>query len=171
MKVGFAAICMTKLEYVVSRVGFRPSGCTLPQGFVMRPPEVRDREHLAVLMLDSYQGTIDHGGEDLGDVLAEIDRYLAGEAYPAASRVAERGGVLHSALLMSLIAGLPVVGYVMTRAADKGRGFARALLDAAAAAAWEDGHDQLWAFITEGNRPSESIFVAAGFETIAAHDD
>jgi RimJ/RimL family protein N-acetyltransferase len=162
---------MVKREYLVSSSSFRPSGLSLPEGFVMRTPAAGDKELLAALMLDSFRGTIDDEGESLEDAIAEIARYLGAEAYLAASRVADRGGEILAAVLMSRIAGLPVVGYVMTRADYKGRGFARVLLDAAVATVWQDGHDEVEAFITAGNRPSEAVFTRAGFEVVADYED
>lgn len=166
-----AAILVVKREFLVRAGDFRPSGRTLPEGFVVRPPAAEDNDRLAALMLDAYRGTIAYAGEDLEDARAEINRYLGAEAYPAASRVAECNGEIHSAVLMSRIAGLPVVGYVMTRTGHKGRGLARVLLDSAVTTVWEDGLDEVWAFITEGNRPSEIVFAEAGFDVVAVHDE
>ncbi|HSF87654.1 MAG TPA: GNAT family N-acetyltransferase [Acidimicrobiia bacterium] len=63
---------------------------------------------------------------------------------------------------------VPFVGYVMTRADAKNRGVATALLDIAVAAAWEAGHDEIRAWITEGNIPSERMFTRAGFEIVGS---
>jgi RimJ/RimL family protein N-acetyltransferase len=122
-------------------------------------------------MLDAYLGTIDYEGEDIDDAGGEVDRYLTAGAYLPASRVVELDGVIQSAVLLSRIAGIPIVGYVMTRAAFKNRGLASALVDEAASATWNDGHNHLRAFITAGNTPSEKLFVRAGFRVVGEHDD
>lgn len=162
---------MPKLEYLVTRDQYRSSGRELPEAMLLRVPSLDDRDQLASLMLDAYIGTIDYEGEDLDDAGGEVDRYLAAEAYLAASRVVERDGVIQSGVLLGMIAGLPMVGYVMTRAAVKNTGLASVLVDAAAAATWDHGHRDLRAFITAGNTPSERLFMRAGFQVVAEHDD
>jgi len=160
-----------KLEYLVTGDQYRPSGRELPDAMSLRVPSLDDRDQLASLMLDAYIGTIDYEGEDLDDAGGEVDRYLAAEAYLPASRVAERDGVIQSGVLLGKISGLAMVGYVMTRAAVKNWGLASVLLDAVAAATWDEGHTDLRAFITAGNTPSEKVFIRAGFQVIAQHDD
>jgi RimJ/RimL family protein N-acetyltransferase len=160
-----------KLEYLVTRDRYRPSGRELPEAMLLRVPSLDDRDQLASLMLDAYIGTIDYEGEDLDGAGGEVDRYLAAEAHLPSSRVVEREGVIQSGVLLGKIAGLPMVGYVMTRAAVKNRGLASVLVDGAAAATWDDGHTDLRAFITAGNTPSEKLFLRAGFRVIAEHDD
>ncbi len=162
---------MAKLEYVVTRDQYRPSGRELAETMLVRVPLRDDRDLLASLMLDAYLGTIDYEGEDLDDAGGEVDRYLAAEAYLPASRVVEQDGAIQSGVLLSRIAGLPMVGYVMTRAAVKNRGLASVLVDEAASATWNDGHNHLRAFITVGNTPSEKLFMRAGFRVVAEHGD
>jgi RimJ/RimL family protein N-acetyltransferase len=162
---------MTKREYLVTRPAFIPSGRMLPDCVTVRALAAEDTEQLASLMLDAYTGTIDYEGEDLDDARDEVDRYLHNEAYLGASVVAERNGELQAAALLGKLAGgAPMVGYIMTRAAVKNRGLAGVLLDRAAASVWADGYDDLRAFITTGNLPSETVFTRAGFEVIAEHD-
>jgi RimJ/RimL family protein N-acetyltransferase len=137
----------------------------------VRSPRVEDRLELAELMMDAYVGTIDYDGETLEQAIAEIDGYLAGEAYLDTSRLAAGNDGIVSAVLMSRLAGVPLVGYVMTRANQKNRGLGSALLDLAIAAVWAAGYGEVRAFITAGNGPSEFIFRRAGFTVIATYDD
>lgn len=162
---------MPRFEYLVTKEVFRPSGISLPDEVTIRIPHATDAEQLASLMIDAYVGTIDYEGEDLDDARGEVGRYLEGEAYLEASRVLEVGGVIQAGALLSRLAGAPMVGYVMTRAAMKNRGLATILLDQVAAAVWDDGHGDLRAFITAGNTASERIFTRAGFEIIAEYPD
>lgn len=152
------------------REGFRRSGRTLPDHLAARRPTPCDLHGLAALMDDAYRGTIDSDGETLEEAIAEVTGYLRDDAMLELSLVAERTGGFDSALLMSQRDGVPVVAYVMTRATAKNRGLAAALLDAAAAAAWDAGHAELRAFIASGNVPSETIFTRAGFVAIATFD-
>ncbi len=162
---------MTRHEYRVTRGAFSHSGRRLPDGYEVRLATAGDRLGLAELMMDAYVGTIDYEGETLEQAVAEIDGYLKAEAYLDVSRVALSDGVIQTAVLMSRIGAVPLVGFVMTRAAVKGRGLASALLDMATEAVWATGANESRAFITEGNLPSEAIFLKAGYELIASHGD
>ena len=158
---------MTRFEYRLGRTGHVPSGKPLADSMTIREAVESDAEQLASLMLDAYIGTIDYEGENLDDARHEIRRYLDGEAYLTASRVIESDSVIQAALLLGPMTDVPVVGYVMTRAAMKSQGLGSVLLDECAAAIWAAGHDELRAFITSGNVPSERIFTRAGFAVVA----
>ena len=121
---------------------------------------------LATLMMDAYVGTIDYDGETYAEAVEEVNGIFEHEALLNESRVAERDGVIHSAVLVSLVEGGAFIGYAMTRAGDKSKGLASALLDLSAEAIWAAGYDRIRAFITEGNLPSERIFTRAGFEVV-----
>ena len=150
----------------MSAADYQPSGKVLPIGFEVRAPLVEDRLELASLMMDAYVGTIDYEGETEDQAVEEVDGYFRGEAYLDVSRLAVSAQSIQSAVLVSRLAGVPIVGYAMTRAAAKGRGLASALLDASMSALWNAGHAEVRAFITEGNAASERIFLRAGFTII-----
>lgn len=150
---------------------FRPSHRSIGVDLVVRMPTVDDRVELASVMMDAYVGTIDYGGQTAVQALEDIDGYLTTEAFLDASYVAGAGSTIEAAVLTSRIVGVPMIGYVMTRAASRNQGLASALLDKAAATVWEAGYRELRAFITEGNTASETVFARAGFEVIATHDD
>jgi GNAT superfamily N-acetyltransferase len=136
----------------------------------MRRPAPADRETLAALMIDAYRGTIDDGGETLEDARAEVDSYFAGRSGAPlldASRLIEVGGAPAAACLVSLWRDTPLVAYVMTAAAWKGRGLARALLDDSFAALRAAGYTEVRAAITKGNTPSERLLGGAGFARFA----
>ena len=136
----------------------------------MRPATSADRIALADLMMDAYAGTIDYDGETLDQALEGVDGALRENALLDLSRAAAHGDVIESAVLVSLNKGDAFVGYVMTRAASKGRGLASALLDLCADAIWSTGYPRIRAWITEGNIPSEKLFLRAGFEVIGTWD-
>lgn len=162
---------MIRHEYVVACPDYRPSGRSIAADLTVRPPGAADRDELASLLMDAYEATIDYEGETLEQAVEEVAGYLQGEALLEISRVAEAGAMIQSAVLMSGFGGDPIVGYVMTRAAWKGRGLASALLDLAVAAATEAGHSSVRAFITDGNLPSETVFTRSGFEVVASFAD
>jgi RimJ/RimL family protein N-acetyltransferase len=117
-------------------------------------------------MMDAYVGTIDYGGETHEQAVEEVDGAFQDEALLAESRIALRDGVIHSAVLVSLVDGDAFIGYVMTRADDKNQGLASALLDLSVEAIWAAGYDEIRAVITEGNTPSEKVFTRAGFTIV-----
>ena len=158
-----------RYEYVVERRDYRPSGRALPEGFDIRPPTNEDRSELAELMMDAYVGTIDYDGETLEQAVEEVGGAFSAKALLDQSRVAEIDGVIESAVLVSLVDSEAFIGYVMTRAAVKNRGHASALLDQSATAIWEAGYDRIRAWLTDGNTPSERIFLRAGFQVVGSN--
>jgi hypothetical protein len=63
-----------------------------------------DAERLARLMLDSYRGTVDDGGETLDDARREVTKLIAGDFGSVdweASVVVERDGQLSSATIVT----------------------------------------------------------------------
>ena len=162
---------MTRHEYQLTPEDYRSSGLRLPAGLIVRQPTVDDRLELAFLMMDAYVGTIDYDGETEDQALEEVDGYLGKEALLDLSVVAILDDAIQSAVLLSNVLGLPLVGYAMTRAAMKGQGLASALLDVAVTAVWESGAEELRAFITAGNTPSEKIFERTGFKVIGTYGE
>lgn len=162
---------MVRHEYLVTRETYAPSGRTLTAPLELRQPAASDRKELATLMMDAYVGTIDYEGETYDQAVEEVDGYLAGEAFLEVSQVALNQGEIQSAVLMSYLAGVPLVGYVMTRADVKNQGVASTLLDLATEAVWATGRTEVRAFITEGNVPSETIFKRAGFRVISTYGE
>ena len=160
---------MIRHEYRLTPDIYRPSGRSLAPGVVVRRPTVEDRPELASLMMDAYVGTIDYEGETEEQAVEEVAGHFATEAYAEASVVAVIDGTIQSAVLVGRALGVPLVGYAMTRAKVKGLGLASALLDMSIASAWEAGDEELRAFITQGNHPSERIFLRVGFEVIGTY--
>ena len=140
----------------------------------IRPVQTADASALAELMLDAYRGTIDDDGETFDDALAEVNAFFAGE----------RGGqpwlmMSYLALVDSHVVGacltgewrerqLPIIAYVMTRANWKKRGVSRQLLYRVLKALNENGYPEVRAVITEGNKPSENLFLQIGFQRVVA---
>jgi RimJ/RimL family protein N-acetyltransferase len=162
---------MIRHEYQLARDDHRPSRRPLPAGVVVRRPTVEDRLALASPMMDAYVGTIDYNGETEEQAVEEVDGHFTMEAYLDASVVALFDEVIQSAVLVSRVLGVPLVEYVMTRVATKGQGLASALLDISIAAVWDSRAEELRAFITKGNTPSEKVFERVGFKVIATYGE
>lgn len=149
---------MTKIRYEIDLASTPAS--VVPPG--MRRVERRDLEALAELMLDAYIGTIDYEGEDYEDAVAEVSGYLDGTPLLDHSYTLEIAERLISAVLVSMIDDAPFIGYVMTRAEDKGVGWARQVTAHALNSLAGEGHARVVLYITEGNVPSERLFRSLG---------
>ena len=131
-------------------------------------PTPADAEALAQLMLDAYHGTIDYEGETLEDTREEVAGYFAASPLLDCSWLSLAEGVPVSASLVSMWGdrGYPIVSYVMTAPAWKGKGLASDLLSRSLASLADAGYREVRAVITEGNAPSETIFGRAGFRRV-----
>lgn len=154
---------MTRHRYQIDLGEAPPPDPGLPAGVTARVPVAGDVDALAALMLDAYRGTIDYEGEGMAEAVAEVAGYLAGRPMVSESVVLASGGEIVSACLISDGEGSPLVGYVMTAAAEKRRGLGTAATVLALRRLHAAGHRRIEAYITEGNIPSERIFLGLGF--------
>ncbi len=143
----------------------------LPQGPKLRHPRESDLQELAELMLDSYRGTIDYDGETIREARSEVRSYLESEeSIPllSCSYVAVLRDQLLSACLMSKWEKRadPLISYVMTRAAFKGKGLASMLLTRALERIRTAGNTGVRGLVTEGNTPSERVLLGLGFKRV-----
>lgn len=130
----------------------------------LRPPTHADRDRLAELMLDAYRGTIDYEGETLVEAVAEVDAWFASPGRLIEdSLVAIEGGEIVSAILLSDADGVPLVAYLYTGTAWKGRGLAEGLLRAVMASLAETGRERIHLWVTVGNASAERIYERLGF--------
>ena len=138
----------------------------------VRIPTPDDADALARLMLDAYDGTIDYEGETIVEARDEVARYFGGRPLLETSWLRVGGGEIVSALLASHWAGrgCPIVSYVMTSPRLKGTGAATELLARTLRSLADAGHDEVRAVITEGNLPSERLFLRAGFRRVESED-
>jgi L-amino acid N-acyltransferase YncA len=138
----------------------------------IRAANQTDFEALAELMLDAYRGTIDYEGETLQEAVSEVQGYLAGQQGGKALLQESRLCFADNSLVAACLVGewderqQPLITYVMTGAAWKKRGFGKKVLGAALEALRGQGYGEVWAVITEGNGPSEHLFMSMGFEKV-----
>lgn len=121
-----------------------------------------DLDRLARLMLDAFVGTIDYEDEDLGGAVDEVRSYLDGDPLLQHSFVAEVGGEIASAVLVSLLDNTPFIVCVMTLPANKGEGLARLVTTSSMSSLAKEGYRSIVLYITEGNQPSEALFRSIG---------
>lgn len=141
-------------------------------GVQIRTAQTADATLLAELMIDAYRDTIDYDGETFDDALSEVNAFFAGE----------RGGqpwlqmsflaFADSLLVGACLAGAwderqsPIISYVMTSAKWKKHGISRLLLDQVLRALIEKDYSEVRAVITDGNKPSENLFLQFGFQRV-----
>lgn len=141
--------------------------------FQVRTLQAEDAPLLAELMIDSYRGTIDYDGETVDDALSEVNAYLAGERggqpWLEMSFLAFSNSRLVGACLTSdwQERRSPIIAYSMTSADWKNHGIGRHLLIRALKEIDKKGFPEVRAVITEGNTPSESLFLKLGFKKVA----
>lgn len=130
-----------------------------------------DKEALATLMLDAYQGTVDYEGESLDDALREIGHTLTGSYgrfLSDCSCVLDGDEGIRSACLVTLLnegkpEETPLLAFAMTRKRDQRRGLAAALILRSAAALIEKGYARLALVVAADNLPARRLYEKLGF--------
>ena len=135
-----------------------------------------DAEQLAVLMLESYRGSVDDSGETLADARGAVSQLLAGDFGEVdwdACMVAERdGGALASATIVTrdrvgpkpLVKGEAFLAFSMTAPGSKRQGLARAGLERLIGLLARRGERRLHLVVTRSNEPAVSLYQSLGFE-------
>lgn len=138
----------------------------------VRSAQRKDASLIAELMIDSYRGTIDYDGETVDDALSEVNAFLAGERggppWLDTSFLAFSDSQLVGACLISEWEERqsPIIAYVMTCASWKNRAVGRSLLIQGLRGLMDKGFTEARAIITDGNTPSESMFLKLGFQKL-----
>lgn len=154
-----------------------PTGAVAPSSAAdsrFRSVTPADAESLAVLMLESYRGTVDDGGETLDDARNEVRKLFAGDFGTmdwGASMVAEEAGCLASATIVTrdrvapapLRAGEAFLAFSMTAPQHKRRGFARAGLLKLIEMLHTRGEPRLHLVVTRSNTPAVALYRSLGF--------
>ena len=131
-------------------------------------PRETDTPALMALMLNAYRGTVDSSDETEDDARREIQGYFGTPALPPlldCSWVRWHAGAALGACLCSWWErrGTPLIAYVMTDPAWKGRGLGAQLVRHSLADLAQAGYTEVRAVITAGNTPSERLFSRMGF--------
>ena len=148
---------MTKIRYEIDLFDLKPVG---PLDSEVRNVGPDDLEGLAQLMLDAYRGTIDFDDETYEDAMTEVRSFLEDDPALEHSYVVERDGTLVSAVLVQILDGDFLIGYVMTHPDHKGAHIGRRLVHHALSHA--KGYRRAVFYITKGNEPSEALFASLG---------
>ncbi len=128
-------------------------------------------------MLNAYAGTIDDGNGLMEEAVTEVEHYLKGEygkpLLDLSCICLNESGNAVSAVLVTRWgkSGLPLIAFVMTDPAMKGRGLARYLLTDVLKRMNDAGEPTVRAVVTDGNVPSERLFSTLGFAIIESFRD
>ncbi len=137
------------------------------------PISRQDGPLLGKLTYDAYYGTIDYEGETLEETLQEIEATLTGKYGPLLANssffVAEHGRVLGASMVTDWTdersgQKQPLLSFLMTDPAARGRGLATALLKKSINALLTQGEKELVLFVTVGNDAAQHIYQKLGFQ-------
>lgn len=123
---------------------------------------------LGEVMYEAYKGTIDYGGETKEEAEEEIKGTIEGKygkLISPACLVVEKSKKIASAIIYSWFEDekMPLLTFSMTRASEKGKGFAKKLIQESLMRLSEQGYSNCCLVVTEGNEPAISIYKSLGF--------
>ena len=146
----------------------------VPAGATIAPIAEADLPEVAHLMVDGYRGTIDFEDETDDDALEELQGAIAGSNGPTLREAwllaRAPGGAAASAICCIRWLGMPFISYVFSAAAEKGHGYATALIRHAAATLAAAGESELVLFVTVGN-PARALYERLGFVAAEAPEE
>lgn len=164
---------MNRYEYFLKLVDYAPLDVPLLDSkFQIRTVQKEDVPALAELMIAAYRGTIDYDGETYEDALGEVKAFMAGERGGAPWLDLSYVVTVDSQVVGACLVGewqarnLPLIAYVMTSAEWKNHGLSHSLLIQTLQSLKQKGTTEVRAVITEGNTPSENLFLKNGFQRI-----
>jgi ribosomal protein S18 acetylase RimI-like enzyme len=133
-----------------------------------------DAESLGHLMLEAFRGTIDYEGETLADSIAEVNDTLSGKYGPFLDRcsfVIEKDGAVVSAVVVTFFEKmtLPLLAFAMTHPDFKNQGMSSHLIMESINALLDEGYDEAYLVVTEGNSPAIHIAQKIGFKSFRQH--
>ena len=130
-----------------------------------RPAGEIRRDRLATLLLASYRGTVDDEGEDHDDALAAVDLYLEVALVDHALALVDQDEPV-ALCFVSVVGGVHYIDPILVAPDRKGRGLGRDFVLWSLHRLRAAGIDEVGAAITDGNVPSERLFVGLGFTRI-----
>jgi len=154
----------------------RPVACDRP----LRPPRPGDpaeREALARLLYEGYLGSVDQDGEteevaraetvhvldgEYAPFLAECSMVIEGDGGPAPAGPA-LSGLAGAALVLREGRSLSWLAELVVHRGFRGRGYGRALVQAAMNSSLDHGYEQMGLVVTLGNMPAEGLYRRLGF--------
>jgi len=120
-------------------------------------------------MLAAYRGTVDDEGESEADVIAEVERTLAGEYGPSlenCSFAVAEGSRIAGGSMVSLWERDPGLTYVIVHPDVRRRSLGTFLMVTSVNALVSAGYSELDLFVTEGNEPAVNLYRKLGFQVV-----
>ena len=133
----------------------------------IRSVGLNDIDPLARLMLESYRGTIDYHDETIDDARKELQKIFDGENGPLiedCSYVIEEKNTIISATIIILFNKIdkPLLSFSMTHPSYKNQGYSTDLIKHSINSLIENGYDELFLVVTEGNEPAQHLYEKLG---------
>jgi len=148
----------TRSEFRLSPIVLQPSTTKLTTRSVL----ASDRDELAALMLDAYQGTVDDEGETTIEALEAVDHYLSLIVHKHSFLVTEASRVVAMAFTV-VVDEVHYVDPIVVAAHRKQSGIGREAVTLVLESLAGDGIAEVGATITDGNIASERLFLGLGF--------
>jgi GNAT superfamily N-acetyltransferase len=129
-----------------------------------------DAESLGYLMLEAFRGTIDYEGETLTESIAEITDTLNGKYGPFLDRCSfliEKDGAVVSAVIVTFYEEmmLPLLAFAMTHPDFRNQDMSSHLIKRSINALLDEGYDEAYLVVTEGNGPAVHMAEKIGFKS------
>lgn len=128
----------------------------------------RDIHELGEVMYEAYKGTVDYDDESIDDAIEEVKTTMKGKygrPLDSACLVIERNERIASAIIFTWDKkqNMPLLTFSMTRALQKGKGFATKLINEGLMRLKDLDYSKCCLIVTEGNEPAYSIYKSIGF--------
>jgi GNAT superfamily N-acetyltransferase len=146
----------------------------LDDRWLVRKISKDDAESLGHLMLEAFRGTIDYEGETLADSIAEVNGALNGKYGPfldQCSFLIEQDGEAVSAVMVTFFEEmtLPLLAFAMTHPDYQSKGMSSHLIERSINALLDEGYDEAYLVVTEGNSPAIHMAQKIGFKPFMLH--
>ena len=121
------------------------------------------------MLLAAYRGTVDDEGETEDDAIGEVERTVEGEYgafLPDASFVAEDGGRIVGASLVTSFESRPFLAHLVVHPDAQRRGLGASLVAASGNALLAGSDSELGLLVTEANEAAVALYRKLGFEQV-----
>ncbi len=128
-----------------------------------------DAESLGQLMLEAFRGTIDYEGETLAESIAEVNDTLNGKYGPFLERCSflieqDREAVCAVIVTFFEEMTLPLLSFAMTHPEYQSEGMSSHLIMRSINALLDEGYNEAYLVVTEGNSPAIHMAQKIGFK-------
>ena len=144
------------------------------EGWPARLLSIDDAESLGHLMLEAFRGAIDYEGETLADSIAEVKDTLNGKYGTFLDRCSfliAKDSEAVSAVIVTFFeeVALPLLAFAMTHPDFRNQDMSSNLIKRSINALIDEGYDEAYLVVTEGNAPAIHMAEKIGFRPFKQH--